>query len=430
MSNLPSFTPDTIEVILISFEGPDRYSMAGGLGTRVIELARAFAGGGTRTHMVFIGDPDLPAHEEQFDGRLFLHRWSQWISRYHPNGVYDGEEGKLRDLAHTLPPFVAEEVVPGALAAGRIPLFMLEEWHTAPCAIALSDSLHAAGLRHRCVLLWNANNVFGAEHVDWPRLNFTTTITTVSRFMKQALWARGVDPMVIPNGIPQRWLEPVDAGEVAALRRAFQGRMLLAKVARFDPDKRWLMAVAAVAELKRRGHRPLLVLKGGIEPHGAEVLGFAASLGLAVRDVSAGDRTNDSCLAAMEAAADADLLNLRFFVPEGLLRSLYQAADAVLANSGREPFGLVGLEVMACGGVAIAGATGEEYLRPFENGLSVETSDAIEMATYLELLSRQPALANRLRVEARATAERFTWERVIEGLRYRLEYIARRQGVG
>src|SRR5439155_16642700 len=140
--------------------------------------------------------------------------------------------------------------------------------HTAACAIALSDHLFAAGLRDRCVLLWNANNTMGFERVDWPRLNFTTTVTTVSRFMKQVMWARGVDPIVIPNGIPRRWLDPVNAEGVAALGRIFAGRQLLAKVARFDPDKRWHMAVTAVAELKRRGARPVLVMKGGIEPDG------------------------------------------------------------------------------------------------------------------------------------------------------------------
>src|SRR5205807_2517704 len=103
----PEFSPATTVVILVSFEGPDRYSLAGGLGTRVSELARAFADGGARTHLVFIGDPALPAREE--GGLLTLHRWAQWISRYHPNGVYDGEEGKLRDLAHTLPRFLVED---------------------------------------------------------------------------------------------------------------------------------------------------------------------------------------------------------------------------------------------------------------------------------------------------------------------------------
>jgi glycosyltransferase involved in cell wall biosynthesis len=424
-----SFTPDTAEVILISFEGPDRYSLAGGLGTRMAELARALAEGGTRTHLAFVGDPDLPAKEDQLEGRLTLHRWSQWISRYHPQGVYDGEDGKIRDLAHSLPPFLAEEVIRPTAAAGRVVLVMLEEWHTAPCAIALSDHLHAAGLRDRSVLLWNANNTMGFEKVDWPRLNFTTTITTVSRFMKQLMWGRGVDAIVIPNGIPRRWLDPVHAEGAATLRHIFTGRRLLAKVARFDPDKRWHMAVAAVAELKRRGARPVLVMKGGIEPHGGEVLAHAAALGLAIRDVTAAGRSREAAIAGLAGAADADILNVKFFLQEDLLRCLYQAADAVLANSGREPFGLVGLEVMACGGVAITGATGEEYLRPFENGISCESSDPLELATYVELLAHQPALAAQLRAEGRATAERFTWDHVIEGLRYRLDYVAQRQGV-
>src|SRR5205823_1276823 len=101
---------------------------------------------------------------------------------------------------------------------------------------------------------------------------------------------------------------------------------------------------------------------------------------LDVRDVRAAERGSEAGLAALAGAADADVLNAKFFIPEDLLRSLYAAADAVLANSGREPFGLVGLEVMACGGLAITGATGEEYVHSFENGISVESSDPAEIA--------------------------------------------------
>src|SRR5262249_21344043 len=155
-------------------------------------------------------------------------------------------------------------------------------------------------------------NTMGFERVDWPRLNFTTTITTVSRFMKQVMWARGVDPIVIPNGIPRRWLDPAHTEGVFAMRRAFAGRQLLAKVARFDPDKRWHMAVPAVAELKRRGARPVLVMKGGIEPHGGEVLAQAAAIGLAIRDVTAAGRSREAGLAALAGAADADILNVTF----------------------------------------------------------------------------------------------------------------------
>src|SRR5262249_30577478 len=143
---------------------------------------------------------------------------------------------------------------------------------------------------------------------DWPRLAFTTTITTVSRFMKQLMWSRGVDPMVIANGIPERWLTPPDAGLVQRLAVAFADRMLLAKIGRFDPDKRWLMAVDAVAELKRAGHRPTLLVKGGIEPHGLEVFQRARELGLEVRDVTAADRSPSTGALALAEASEADVL--------------------------------------------------------------------------------------------------------------------------
>ena len=37
------FTPRTLEVVMVSFEGPDQYSQAGGLGVRARELCRAMA---------------------------------------------------------------------------------------------------------------------------------------------------------------------------------------------------------------------------------------------------------------------------------------------------------------------------------------------------------------------------------------------------
>jgi hypothetical protein len=48
---------------------------------------------------------------------------------------------------------------------------------------------------------------------------------------------------------------------------------------------------------------------------------------------------------------------------------LFSGSAAVLANSGREPFGLVGLETMAAGGVACTGSTGEDYVVPGQNAL-------------------------------------------------------------
>src|ERR671936_1817642 len=79
---------------ILSFESPDVYSQAGGLGTRVKELARALARLGYTAHLFFVGDPTLPGEQSAVAGRLRLHRWCQWISAYHPGGVYEGEDDK------------------------------------------------------------------------------------------------------------------------------------------------------------------------------------------------------------------------------------------------------------------------------------------------------------------------------------------------
>src|SRR5215470_13469418 len=77
-------SPGRATFVVLSFEGPDRYARAGGLGVRVTELSRALAEAGYPVHLVFVGDPDLPGHESLIDGRLTLHRWCQWISAFHP----------------------------------------------------------------------------------------------------------------------------------------------------------------------------------------------------------------------------------------------------------------------------------------------------------------------------------------------------------
>src|SRR5436309_7914813 len=98
-----AISPENTVFVMLCFEGPDVYSTAGGLGTRVTELSEALATQGYTTHLIFIGDPYKAAVEERVDGRLILKRWSQWVSKYYPNGVYDGEEEKLNDYKESVP---------------------------------------------------------------------------------------------------------------------------------------------------------------------------------------------------------------------------------------------------------------------------------------------------------------------------------------
>ena len=422
-------SPANTEFVVMSFEGPDQYSKAGGLGVRVAELSAALAERGFDTHVMFVGDPNLPAEETVGDGRLHLHRWCQWVSRYYPEGVYQGENEKLYDFNESAPWYVMDKIVRPAAERGRIVAILGEEWHTAEAVSRISDLLYRNGLRKQVVQFWNANNTMSFHRINWGRLSFTNTVTTVSRYMKHIMWGFGCDPLVIPNGIPRRALDPVDESAVASVRATLKGDPLLFKIGRFDPDKRWNMAVETVARLKGMGMRPVLPIRGGIEPHGAEVIGNARALGLTVKEVRADGRSVADCLQALASAGPADVLDLRFFLPDDFVRIMYRAADAVLANSGHEPFGLVGLEVMGAGGIAFTGSTGEDYAIPFENSMVLDTADPGEIAGYVAHLQNHPSEKEEIRLGAARTAATFVWDRVLNNLVSKLEYIARKQGV-
>jgi glycosyltransferase involved in cell wall biosynthesis len=421
------FTPDNLDVVMVSFEGPDQYSQAGGLGVRARELCRAFAALGFRTTLVFVGDPDKPGAE--LEQGVQLVRWGQQISDRYRNGVYEGELAKIRDLTATLPDALIESIIQPAAEAGRTTAVLCEEWHTAWFCRALSDRLYTLGLRQNAVLLWNANNLFGFDAIDWPVLEFIASITTVSKYMKHLMWPYGVNPVVIPNGIPESALVEVDQSAARAIRAAAGTPCLAFKIGRFSPDKRWTQAVAAIAELRNEGVPARMLIRGGMEPYGATVLAFAAESGLEVTDWYEPVADAGGIVRALTETEGAPIVHLRRFLPDQVITEINAGATAVLANSGHEPFGLVGLEAMAAGGVAMVGATGEEYARPYGNAIVVETDDPSEIASALRGLVEQPALAARLRAAARRDAADFAWPIVIDGLLERLRFMCLHQGV-
>lgn len=407
---------DIHEVVLVAFEGPDRYAFVGGLATRMNDLAAALVSRGHRVRHLFIGDPALPPTELRADGRLLLERWGQWISRHHPKDVYDGEDGKWRDLTRTVPPHLLAEVVVPAARAGRRAVLLFEDWQTAGAAIATVALAERAGLRRAVIPFWNANNTYGFDRIDFRTLERATTITTISRFMRAELVRAGVEPAVLPNGIAERFAAPVPRADLTALRQALAGRPGLVKVARFDADKRWLWAIDAVAHLRDVGTRPRLVLRGSRSDYADVVGARIRERGLSVERVALGADATPKALAAALAAVRADIAFLDFFVSERTLRALYGAADAVLANSEKEPFGLVGLEVMGAGGLAFVGRTGEDYAVPYGNAVVVQTDDPRELLAHLGTLAARPALAERIRADGRATARRFVWPRILDAI--------------
>ncbi len=423
-----SITPKNTVFVTLCFEGPDGYSTAGGLGVRVNNLAVTLARLGFLTHMFFIGDPDRPGEEVRERGKLILHRWCQWISKHHPNGVYDGEEHKLHDYNASIPGFVKDNIVKPSISEGKLVVILGEEWHTAEVMCRISDVLYHDGIRNDAVLFWNANNTFSFHRINWGRLSYTTTITTVSRFMKHTMWEWGVNPLVVPNGIPKSLLGDIDGKRVEEVRKAVGAEMVLCKVARWDPDKRWNQAVQTIAKLKESGCRATLLARGGMEPHRGEVMNNARRMGLSIREAWAKDHSFESYLLAISQAAPADIIDIRFQLPSEFLQAVYHAVDGVLANSGREPFGLVGLEAMAAGGIVFTGGTGEDYAIPFVNAFVVETADPMEIVGHILYLQDYPEEGARIRRAARVTAHYFTWEAAVENLIAKLENQARIQG--
>ena len=421
--------PNQVEFVLLSFEGPDLYSKAGGLGVRITNLAYFLSSLGFQTHLIFIGDPDLPGLEERLLGRLKLQRWCQWISQYHPLGVYDGEEGKLADFNLSVPPFIVNNIARPAITQGRHIVVLAEEWHTAQALIQLSDQLHIEGLRPFSTLLWNANNTKGFERIDWERLNFVATLTTVSRYMKQIMRTYGLDPLIIPNGIPAELLQPPPAAAVSQVRQklAADNALLLFKVGRYDPDKCWLSAIEAAAQLKQAGQAVHFLCRGGIEGYGFEVLQHARQLGLTVVDVDGHPQTWLEALGAIEVAGPADIYNLRFSMSQSMLHVFYAAADFVLANSKHEPFGLVGLEAMAAGGVVLTGPTGETYSSDREGAIALDTEQPGELVLTVENLRDHPEYAQDIRRAAPQVAARYTWENVTGVLFEKIILAARSQ---
>lgn len=396
---------------ILSFEGPDPYAMVGGLGTRVAGLTEALSEMGHETHLWFVGDPHRKGHEVR--DSLVLHRWCQWISEHHPQGVYAGEHGKASDYATSLPPYLMGRVLLPHLLSGGRAVIIAEEWQTVNALLHLDWLLRKAGLRHRVTLSWNANNIYGFDHIDWSKLERAAQITTVSRYMNLMMRGFGVSPVVIPNGLASdAFLPPEPAGKEAAGRK-LAGRLVVTKMARFDPDKRWMESMAIMATLKQQGWQPLMIARGGSEDYGRSVMAYARSLGLRVETRANGRGDIGGLLSASDHLGGVDVLELSSHVDPDCRRVLFSSSDVVLANSVHEPFGLVGLEAMAVGSVAVTGCTGEDYAVPGHNALVLQTGDPDEFLQLYSPLRASDSNRSALTRAGQSTAAHYSWPSVI-----------------
>jgi len=433
--------PDNTVFIILCFEGPDNYSMAGGLGDRINNLTNTLAEMGFTIHHIFIGDPGMDGIEFSKDGKLVLHRWCQWISESYRGGVYDGEQWKLDDYTKSAPLFVVQELACPAISQGKLVVILGEEWQTAEAICCIHDLLHMYHLRDKAVIFWNANEIYGFEQIDWKCLSRAAKITAVSEYMKQIMLQMGIDPIVIPNGIPQALLDEVNKSDVSQVRETLGTETIFSKVARWREDKGWKPAVHAIHNLNKLGEGSKLLAYAGIESDRQKIAHQVKSLGLVMKNIylegdpkehylrAAFEKDFTPYFEALSKSGTADIINLLFPMPLSFLRVLYRASDVVLANSGHDPFGLVGMEAMATGAVVFTSRKAAGHAEHMNNAIVLDNYTAEEIQFYTEHLRIHPEKREIIRASARQIAEQWTWQKVVKKLLCNLGYQARAQGI-
>jgi len=173
---------------------------------------------------------------------------------------------------------------------------------------------------------------------------------------------------VLPFGIDAAELQRVDEGEVARIRAAYGGRIVLG-VGRLVYYKGFEYLVRAIRQVDAH----LLIAGGG--PLREPLRALAADLGVGGR------------------------VTLLGAVPD--LRPYYHAADvfALPAVARSEAFGIVQMEAMACGLPVVNTAldTGVPFVSPHGvTGLTVAPADADALAAALATLLDDPALRRRM----------------------------------
>jgi hypothetical protein len=71
---------------------------------------------------------------------------------------------------------------------------------------------------------------------------------------------------------------------------------------------------------------------------------------------------------------------------------------------------------MAVGGIAFVGSTGEDYATNGYDAISLQTNDPREIVHHLKLVKSSPNFGKKLRLNAKNSAKRYTWEAIIDRL--------------
>ena len=203
---------------------------------------------------------------------------------------------------------------------------------------------------------------------------------------------------VIPCGVDLRLFAPATSASRQAARVALaldHGRPTLLSVGRLDPIKGLDLLLESVSLMRTPAQ---LIIIGGNpdgDPEVERLRQRAADLGLAER------------------------VRLPGAVPQQDLRRYYHAADAVVVSSRYESFGLVAVEALASGTPVVASAAGglTSIVQDGSNGLLVRWRDPRAFAERLDEILADDDVRARLAANARASVERFGWQRIGDDVR-------------
>ena len=226
------------------------------------------------------------------------------------------------------------------------------------------------------------------------------TVTTELQMEKlTSLYGVTPDPIsLIPPGVDLKRFRPLEPGEGRTPLPVPEPYIFC--LSRIDTNKGHdllLYAFALVAEQVPQVH---LVIGGGSQdPLPRE------------RDVLAAVRTT------AEANGLQNRVHLIGYVPDHLLVPFYRQATLFAIPSVYEPFGMTGLEAMACGTPVVASRFGgiREVITSDRNGVLVDPASPQEFAEGMVGLLRDPRLAERMGQEGRkAIQESYSWQVMAE----------------
>jgi UDP-glucose:(heptosyl)LPS alpha-1,3-glucosyltransferase len=121
------------------------------------------------------------------------------------------------------------------------------------------------------------------------------------------------------------------------------------------------------------------------------------------------------------------LERVEFCAPVADVRSLYAAADVLVAPSLEDSFNLPVLEAMACGLPVIVSpkaGVSEWLAHGFDALLLKDPENASELAEAIRALVGGAQLRRTLAENALATARQFSWDEHVAGLRQLMEKVA------